>query len=415
MPSPSDATGRDVRMRGFERRSTVEQAWEWIDAQTHPLPSEVAPLADCAGRVLACEIVSPVDVPGFDRAMMDGFALHAVDTLGATTYQPLELTIIGESWPGRGLARRIELGEAARIMTGAPLPEGTDAVLPAESATLRNATLQVLEEIPSGKHLGRRGEDVRAGSIVFQVGRRLRPQDLGVASSIGLAQLSVVRRPRVGLVITGNELLPSGSTPHGYSVTDANGPMLAALVERDGGIVHFPGLTPDDPESIHRAMLAEVDVLLVSGGSSVGLEDHAPVVLAQHGTLALHGVAMRPSSPTGMGRLGDRIVFLLPGNPVSCLAAYDFFAGRAIRRLAARSTAWPYRCQRLPLLRKLSSVVGRVDYARVHVHQDGVEPLAIGGASVLTSTTRAEGFVVVPADSEGFPAGSLVDVYLYDS
>ena len=162
------------------------------------------------------------------------------------------------------------------------------------------------------------------------------------------------------------------------------------------------------------AAVAAADVVLVSGGSSVGLEDHAPPLLAKHGELAIHGIAMRPSSPAGMGRLDQRLVFLLPGNPVSCLCAYDFFAGRAVRALGGRDKTWPYRKIDLPLRRKLVSVVGRVDYARVSVADDQVEPLAISGASILSSTTRADGFVIVPDDSEGYAEGTSVEVYLYD-
>jgi molybdopterin molybdotransferase len=249
--------------------------------------------------------------------------------------------------------------------------------------------------------------------VLLQAGRLLRPQDIGVMSSIGLAGASVIRRPRVRMVITGNELLPSGSRPHGFRITDANGPMLSALAERDGAVVDFPGLVPDDPAAVLAEMKADADVAIVSGGSSVGAEDFAPMLLAEHGELAVHGIAMRPSSPTGLGRLGRRLVFLLPGNPVSALCAYDFFAGRAIRALGGRPKEWPYRCVRAPLARKISSPIGRLDYARVRLVDGRVEPLSISGASVLSSTTRADGFVVVGDDSEGFPAGADVDVWLY--
>jgi molybdopterin molybdotransferase len=152
---------------------------------------------------------------------------------------------------------------------------------------------------------------------------------------------------------------------------------------------------------------------MVSGGSSVGVEDMAPTLLAEHGELAVHGIAMRPSSPTGIGRLEHRIVFLLPGNPVSCLCAYDFFGGRAVRALGGRDKAWPYRSIVAKLARKISSPIGRLDYARVKIVDGTVEPLAIGGASVLSSTTRADGFVIIPADSEGFAAGTEVETWLY--
>jgi molybdopterin molybdotransferase len=213
--------------------------------------------------------------------------------------------------------------------------------------------------------------------------------------------------------VTGSELLPAGSQPHGCRIADANGPMLAALVERDGGVVDFPGLVPDDEKAILASLGADADVVIVSGGSSVGMEDLAPTLLATHGELAVHGIAMRPSSPTGLGRLGHRLVFLMPGNPVSCLCAYDFFAGRAIRALGGRPKVWPYRAVRARLARKISSPVGRLDYARVRLDGGAAEPLAVGGASALSSATRADGFVIVPADSEGFAAHAEVEVWLY--
>jgi molybdopterin molybdotransferase len=177
--------------------------------------------------------------------------------------------------------------------------------------------------------------------------------------------------------------------------------------------VDFPGLVADEHDAILETLHADADVVIVSGGSSVGIEDLAPTLVARYGNLAIHGIAMRPSSPTGLGRLGHRLVFLLPGNPVSCLCAYDFFAGRAIRALGGRTKRWPYRPIRAALARKLSSQIGRLDYARVQVVEGVVEPLAIGGASVLSSTTRADGFVIVPADSEGFAPGAEVEVWLY--
>jgi molybdopterin molybdotransferase len=189
--------------------------------------------------------------------------------------------------------------------------------------------------------------------------------------------------------------------------------MLVALIERDGGVADFPGLVRDDRNAILEALQADADIVIVSGGSSVGVEDLAPMLVAQHGDLAVHGIAMRPSSPTGLGRIGHRLIFLLPGNPVSSLCAYDFFAGRAIRALGGRGKAWPYRAMQGTLSRKISSPIGRLDYARVRIADGLVEPLAIGGASLLSSTTRADGFVIVGDDSEGFAAGAGVKVWLY--
>jgi molybdopterin molybdotransferase len=425
-------------MQGFTRRHTVQEALSWLDAQLRTLDAETVPLQDAAGRILATSIVSDIDVPGFDRATMDGYAVIADSTEGATPYNRIPLKVIGDAMPGCPFTGTLTRGDAVRIMTGAPIPTGADAVLPAESidasverglqpAQTRDVVVErglqpprtrediaAIAEVSPQKNVGHRGEDITRGTTLLDPGRVLRPQDLGVMSSIGRADAVVVRRPRVRLVITGNELLPTGSTPHDYQITDANGPMLVALAERDGAIVDFPGLIRDDPDAILAALNADADVVIVSGGTSVGIEDHAPMLVATHGELAVHGIAMRPSSPTGMGTLGARLVFLLPGNPVSALCAYDFFAGRAIRALGGRAKEWPYRLVRGTLARKISSPIGRLDYARVRIDPSTrVEPLSVAGASVLSSTTRADGFVIVDQDSEGFPAGSEVDVWLY--
>jgi molybdopterin molybdotransferase len=402
-------------MHGFSRRHTVRAALEWLDARLQVLSAETVPLSAAVNRVLAVPVISDVDVPGFDRATMDGYAVVADDTEGASSYNRVPFTVVGTAMPGAPFAGTMHRGEAVRIMTGAPRPCGSDAVVPAEfvDAGDHADAIAALAVVSPGKNIGRCGEDIAAGTVVLSNGRLLRPQDLGVMSSIGVGEVSVVRRPRVRLVITGNELLPAGSRPREFLITDANGPMLTALIERDGGIVDFPGLVRDDPYAIRSALNADADVVIVSGGSSVGIEDLAPLLVAAQGELAVHGIAMRPSSPTGLGRIGDRLVFLLPGNPVSALCAYDFFAGRAIRAVGGRSKDWPYRSIRAPLARKISSQIGRVDYARVKLESGRVEPLSVSGASVLSSTTRADGFVVIEDDSEGFPAGAVIDVWLY--
>jgi molybdopterin molybdotransferase len=419
MPKSAKGAADDVRMRGFVQRQTVDAALAWLDAQLHPLDPEEIPLRLAAGRVLATGVVSTVDVPGFDRSAMDGYALSAGSTEGATAYNPLPLTVIGDSMPGCPFRGSVSRGQTVRVMTGAPMPDGTDAVMPAEwveadSHATASQQIAVLGSVSPGKNVGKRAEDIGCGTAVFQPGRMLRPQDLGVLSSIGHGAVSVIRRPLVRLAVTGNELLPAGSHPDSFHITDANGPMLSALIERDGGIVDFPGLVSDNPDSILEALTADADVVIVTGGSSVGIEDFAPVLVAEHGELAVHGIAMRPSSPTGLGRVGHRLVFLLPGNPVSSLCAYDFFAGRAIRALGGRTKTWPYGIIQGVLNRKISSQIGRLDYARVKMVDGFVEPLAIAGASILSSTTRANGFVIVGEDSEGFAAGEEVNVWLYE-
>lgn len=415
MPTPERTASTDVRMRGFTQRAEVPAALAWIDAHTPLLPGESVAVDEATGRVLLQEVIAPIAVPEFDRAAMDGYALRGGDTTGAGEYNPLEFPIAGHAWPGRPFEGEVPAGTAIRIMTGAPVPHGLDAVVPAEYASEQDGRLAITRAVAPGQHVGHVGEDIARGSTALAAGRRLRPQDAGLVASLGLAQLQVVRRPRVRLLVTGNEVRAPG-TPKGPSeIYDANSVTLRGLVARDGGLLASHQRLGDDPQIIAQALAAPgADVVLISGGSSVGAEDHAPRLLAELGELAIHGIAMRPSSPAGMGRIGETLVFLLPGNPVSCLCAYDFFAGRAIRLLGGRPADWPYPRTRATVARKIVSQVGRVDYVRVKIGADGVEPLALSGASVLSSTTRADGFVIAPAESEGFGPGTDVTVHLYE-
>ncbi len=409
----------DVRMRGFQQRTEVDAVVRLIKEHLGPLGAESVSLHRAAGRVLAEDVIAPVPVPGFDRAAMDGYALRGSETFGAEAYSPLDFDVLGEALPARPFTGTVNSGQAVRIMTGAPLPDGADTVVQAEAAAeLENAgrrLVRVSEAVPPGRHVGKRGEDIEAGSVVLYGGRVLRPQDVGVLASVGATPVPVVRRPRVVILVTGDELLPCGSKPEGYRIVDSNSVMLAALLRRDGVEDVRIDLVPDRYAQV-RAALQEAgeDLILVSGGSSVGVEDHAPRVLRELGEVKVHGVALRPASPTGLGFLGQRPVFLLPGNPVSCLCAYDLFAGPAVRRLGGKGMAMPYSVSTLPLERKIASVVGRVDYVRVLIQDGKVQPLAISGASILSSTTRADGFVLVPGDLEGYAEGEVVRVFLYD-
>ncbi len=412
---------RDVRMRGFAERADVEEVEGFLAARARSLPAELVALGACAGRVLAEEVRAEVDVPGFARSAMDGYAVRGEDTFGASTYDPLRLALVGESMPGRPFEGSVGAGQAVRIMTGAPVPKGADAVVMAEVCQEEGDLLRVDDAVAPRKNVGAPGEDIRAGTAVLGSGRRLRPQDAGLLSSIGIAEVACVRRPRVQLVITGDELLPAGSRPEGARIADSNSVVLGALVARDGGELLPFALLPDRAEVIADLLAtAPAEVLLVSGGSSVGKEDHAPRLVAELGRLDFHGVSMRPSSPAGVGRLpatggtGERFAFLLPGNPVSCLCAYEFFAGPTLRRLGGRSGAWPHRRVRRPLARKIASAVGRTDYVRVAIEDSAVVPIATSGASILSSTVRAAGAVIVPRELEGMPEGTEVEVLLYD-
>ncbi|MEE2677297.1 MAG: gephyrin-like molybdotransferase Glp [Myxococcota bacterium] len=409
-------------MKGFARRADVEEVEGFLVAHARRLAPERVPLLESAGRVLAEPVDAACSVPGFRRVAMDGYAVRGEETFGASAYEPIELELFGETLPGRAFEGRVSEGRAVRVMTGAPLPAGADAVVKAEVCEESGARVAISEPVAPGRNVGDVGEDIRRGDRVLEAGRRLRPQDVGLLASIGVAQPQCVRRPRVRLVVTGDELLPAGSLPEGVKIVDSNSVVLRGLLERDGAEVLPFEILPDEPDRVREALSAgDADVVLVSGGSSVGTEDHAPRLVAELGELHFHGVSMRPSSPAGVGTLprgeqrSDAFVFLLPGNPVSCLCAYEFFAGPTLRALGGRSRAWPHRTVRLPLARKIASEVGRTDYVRVAVEAGSVTPIATSGASILSSTVRAAGCVIVPRGLEGMAEGAEVEVLLYDA
>jgi molybdopterin molybdotransferase len=405
----------DVRMRGFRERATVETAVAAALEGVVPLSSESVAVTTSDGRVLASPVVSRFDIPPFRRATMDGYAVTAADTFGASTYNPVVLEIAGTAMPSAGFSGEIVSGGACRIMTGAPVPEGADAVLRAEDTVGRDGQVEIRAAVAAGRNIGQVGEDIQAGTEVLPAGRRLLPQDAGLLASIGHDPVDVHRRPRVRIIVSGDELLAPGSEPKDTSIVDSNSPMLAALVSRDGGDSEVVRLR-DDRDAMYEALAAPgADVIVTAGAASVGTEDRVPLLVAELGKVSVHGVAMRPSSPSGVGRIGDAPVLLLPGNPVSCLVAYDFFAGPVIRSLGGLPRAWPYRTVRLPLRKRLVSQIGRTDYARVIVADGAVEPLAVSGASVLSSVTRASGFIIVPAGLEGYPDGTEVEVHLYSA
>ncbi len=405
-------------MKHQHSKTSVSDALSFLDSQLaarKPDTEEISVLA-ANDRVLAESVFSEVNIPSFRRSMMDGFAVCSADVAESQSAAVI-LAIAGESFPGREWQGTLRSGQAVRIMTGAPVPEQADAVIPIELVTVQGCSVTVSQPIPPGKNVARPGEDIDEGDIVAVAGRRLRPQDVGLLASIGCSRLNVVSRPRVGLVITGNELLPAGTRPTGHRIADSNGPMLAALVERDGGTVIRDGLTPDTPAAIRDALSdalqGRADILLVSGGSSAGDEDYAPDIIQELGELPIHGIAIRPGAPAGLGRAGRCLVFLLPGNPVACLFAYDLFAGRAVRTLAGRQSQWPYRTVSAVLESTLRSARGRTDYARIRLAESQAIPIAVSGSSVLSSTTKADGFLLIPADVEELPAGAVVQVWLY--
>jgi molybdopterin molybdotransferase len=406
-------TNPDIRMRGFRDRSTVEEALEAALDGITPLLSESVVVMAAAGRVLADDVVSGVSVPAFRRSMMDGYAVRGEDTYGATVYNPIPLDVVGISMPGTDPDDHVAQGQCVTIVTGAPMPDGADAVLMVENTSGSGDRIEATAPVPVGRNVGRVGEDVAVGEPILNSGRTLLPQDVGLLSAVGHDPIDVVRRPTVRIIVSGDELLPPGASPTGTKIVDSNSPMLAALVQRDGGIPEVVRL-PDEKGAMEEALArAGADAIVTAGAASVGSEDRVPILVDKLGSLSIHGITMRPSAPTGIGTVNGVRVVILPGNPVSCLAAYDFFAGPVVRSLGGRSPDWPYLSVRRTLARRIVSQIGRTDYARVVIDEGLVNPVAISGSSILSSVTKASGFVVVPSAFEGYAEGTEVTVHCY--
>ena len=387
------------------------------------LETETVRLEEALGRTLAGDIVSEVQVPSFDKSAMDGFALRGAETFGASPTDPIAFSVVGEVLPGDPGEPEVGPGEAVRIMTGAAIPRGADAVLMAEHATDEGETVLAHAAVVPGRNVAPAGEDIAIGDTVLEAGRVLRPQDLGVLASIRRVEVAVIRRPVVGILTTGNEVVEPGSAEAGEpgKVVNSCRYLLEGMVAQAGGEANWLGTLPDDREAIRAALGAfHGDLLLTTGATSTGKEDYLPGLLAELGELLVHGVNIRPASPLAFGRLGDALAVLLPGNPVAAMVGFDTFVRPALQLMLGQPEGRRNRRVRGRLNRKVASALNRTDFVRVRVREKetetegvAVDPIRTGGSGILTSVTGADGFIIVHRDDEGLEAGAEVEVFLY--
>jgi molybdopterin molybdotransferase len=373
-----------------DRLSSVEAALSWIDAAARPLDRESVPLVEAAGRVLADDIRAERPIPACDSAALDGFAVSAHETIGASTYNPVSLPAI-------------------EVPAGAALPTGMDAVMPLEHGEPDEAgRIVVVDALAPGDNVDRWGTVTTTGALLISAGTLLGARHIGICAAAAVTQLPVVRRPRVRIVIAG--------TPRAGAM-DSDGPMLRSLIERDGGIVSEHVTAERTRSALSQALaVGGSDIVLIVGGTGAGRDDEAAPALAAAGELAIHGVALRPGETAGLGRTSaESPVVLLPGSPAACLWSYELFAGRAIRRLGGRDPELPYRSRMMTTTRKIVSSIGMTEIYPVDCRPDGtVEPIAPFAEIGLMAAVSADGFIIIPETSEGYPPGASVNVYLYD-
>jgi molybdopterin molybdotransferase len=406
---------------------SVDEAWAKIQALASPLAVERRRLGEAAGFVLAEQVRAPMDLPPFDNSAMDGYALRAADTAAACTEEPTKLAVVGEVAAGGWRDAPVAAGTAVKIMTGAALPPGADTVLMLEDGRLRNGCVEIRAAVPAGKHVRRQGEDVRRGEVLLEPGLRLNAQRLGLLANSGIAEVVVFRRARVSLLATGSELTPPGTPLAPGHIYDSNRIVLQTLLQATGGLCEDLGIVADDPhamaERIRQGLSA--DVLLISGGVSVGAHDHVKRVLRELGMETVFWrVAMKPGKPLLCGRLpacrargagrDDRWVFGLPGNPISCVVGFLVFIEPLIRRLEGEQHAQP-RYARALLKKGVSKKDARRHFMTAHVAAgaDGrleATPTEKQGSAMMQALAQANGFVVVPEQRQEIPAGEEVDV-----
>jgi len=410
-------------MKPFFQVQTIEQVWGRM-AEVGPLPSETVPLEEAAGRTLAEDFASPTDLPGFARSTMDGYAVRARDTFGASEAQAGYLALRGEVVMGRVPDFVLETGHCARIGTGGMLPEGADAVVMVEhTREADRQTIEITRSVAPGANVMGPADDAAAGQVLLPAGQELRPQDVGLLAALGAGQPRVVRRPRAGILSTGDEVVPVDRAPGPGQVRDVNAHVLAAQVRAAGGEAIHLGLCPDDPGRLRAAVdrsLAEADLTLLSGGSSVGSRDlTAEIFMAVPGAeLLVHGVSVAPGKPFIWVRAGEHHLLGMPGQVASCLVAFHLFVEPLFeRRLGRPATAFT-RFGRFDarLTRNVAAEAGRELYQRVRVLRTGSEWLAepvAGRSGLLRSLVQGHGLVRVPLGHEGLEQGDRVEVLLF--
>ena len=399
---------------------SVEEALERVLAAVPVLGSEVVELGAALGRVLAEPIVAGRDLPPWDNSSMDGYALRAEDTTGASGERPARLRVVGAVPAGAVANRAVGPGEAYRILTGAPMPGGADAVVPQEDVGRESGLVLVSRAVERGAFVRPRGEDIVSGETAIESGTVLRPAALGVLAALGRPVVRVYQRPRVAILSTGDELVDLDTVPGPGQIANSNTYTLAALVREAGGIPVVLGIARDAPEDLKERFGwgTAADVLVSSAGVSVGDRDLVRDVMAALGAeLDFWKVSMRPGKPLTFGRLGGRPFFGLPGNPVSSMVTFELFVRPTLRKMGGHAALQRPRL-RARALEAIDNPGARRGYLRVRLVPEGAHiratPTGEQGSAILRSMLLADGLAVVPPDTRVAP-GQEVEVILLHS
>ncbi len=398
-----------------------EEALERILKFFHPLEPERVPILEALDRVLAEDVRSDIDIPPFSNSAMDGYAVLAADTVGASRRNPRRLRIIHDLAAGYTTDVEVMPGTAVRIMTGAPLPPGADAVVRFEETERKGEWVEIFKEVPVGKDIRLAGEDVRKGELILRKGTVIRPQEIGMLASLGRKEVLVIRRPRVAIIPTGDELVEVDEPLAPGKIRNSNGYSNAAQVLKYGGIPLMLGIARDVVEDltdrIRRGLKLGVDMFITTGGVSVGDFDIVKEVLAAEGEITFWRVCMKPGKPLAFGQIKGVPLLGLPGNPVSAMVSFELFARPAILKMLGK-TSFEKPIVEAILLDEVKHKDNRRHFLRVRVERRGDEYYAHltgeQGSGILSSMVKANGLAIIPEERSHMDAGERVKVMMLD-
>jgi molybdenum cofactor synthesis domain-containing protein len=401
-------------MRPFTSTISLDEARRRLEAAVRPIArTEQIGIADASGRVAAADVSSSIDVPPFTRSAMDGYAVVSAATSHATTERPARLRLIDRIYTGQPSTRIVEPGTCAEIATGAPLPAGADAVVMVEETTADGEQIQIHAAAAPGRNVGRRGADIMTGDVIIRMGEALTPSRIGALAAVGQTEVTVYAKPRVAILSTGNEVVDPGRPLKAGQIYDVNRFTLGAIVKAHGGAPRSHKAAEDTLDSLVNALDActESDLIVFSGGSSVGTRDLIVDLVTARGEMIFHGIAVKPGKPTAFALIGQIPFFGMPGNPTSCLSnAYILLIPflRAIARLPRHTP----RSVRLPLGRRIASTAGRHQFYTVRLENGAAFP-AFKGSGDITSLSQADGYIEIPSDQSVVEENTLVEVTLF--
>ena len=405
-------------MKEFFNVETIEAVLAHASSFS-PVEPETVPLAECLGRVLAEDVYSDVDIPDFDRSTMDGYAVKASSTFGASEANPAYLDVCGQIKMGVRPDFPVRPGQAARIATGGMLPQGADSIIMVEHTDqLDDTTIEAYRSVAPGQHVIEKGEDIRSSDPALVKGARIRPQEAGLLAACGKTDIEVYRRPMIGIISTGDEVVPVDQVPATGQIRDINTHSLSGQVLEAGGVPVNFGIVRDDRDDLMgkcRQALQLTDMVMISGGSSVGARDFTVEVLDElpDTSILVHGISISPGKPTILARSGHKAFWGLPGHAVSAMVVFAVVVRPFLERicgLAASNRQFPIQAI---LNRNLASAQGRVDYVRVRLYEENgavhAEPI-LGKSGLINTMVKADGLISIGMNTEGLDEGAVVEV-----